>query len=417
MRTGKIPASISALSNRVPELAARLENWANINSGSSHAAGLERMRLALRQSFAALPGSLLDEPPLPDSALRALRVRLRPDAPRRILLSGHYDTVYDAGHPFQACRWENERILRGPGVADMKGGIVVMHAALEAFEQSPGADRLGWEVLLTPDEETGSRGSAPLLAEAAQRNDFGLVFEPARPDGNLVRSRKGVGQLSVICRGRAAHVAREPNDGRNAIVALAEFLCAASRVPGKLPGALVNAGRIRGGSDATNIVPDFAEAVLDVRATRAADQTLLLVQLNELAAAINRREGLRLELAGGFNRPPKESGPAEEAMFAVWQQAARDLGLAPFSWVHAGGGSDGNFLAAAGLPNLDGVGVVGDHLHSDRESCVVASLAERAQIAALALLRLAADEAILPTRAPQQAARQSRESTRISEED
>jgi len=277
MRTGKIPASISALSNRVPELAARLENWANINSGSSHAAGLERMRLALRQSFAALPGSLLDEPPLPDSALRALRVRLRPDAPRRILLSGHYDTVYDAGHPFQACRWENERILRGPGVADMKGGIVVMHAALEAFEQSPGADRLGWEVLLTPDEETGSRGSAPLLAEAAQRNDFGLVFEPARPDGNLVRSRKGVGQLSVICRGRAAHVAREPNDGRNAIVALAEFLCAASRVPGKLPGALVNAGRIRGGSDATNIVPDFAEAVLDVRATRAADQTLLLV--------------------------------------------------------------------------------------------------------------------------------------------
>jgi len=134
-----------------------------------------------------------------------------------------------------------------------------------------------------------------------------------------------------------------------------------------------------------------------VRITHAADRDAVLIRLNELAAAITNREGHRLEIAGGFNRPPMESSPAAEAIFAHWQHCARDLGLAPFSWVHAGGGSDANLLSAAGLSCLDGLGPCGDRLHTPEEWVYLPSLVERAQIAALFLHRVAATEADLPT--------------------
>ncbi len=388
-----VPPSILALPERTAALVMLLELWCGINSGSGHLAGLDRMRHALRAEFAeAFPSALIDEPALVGTAARALRVRLRPSAPRQILLNGHYDTVYEADHPFQTSTRVDAETLRGPGVADMKGGIVVLLAALGAFEQTPAASALGWEILLTPDEETGSHGSATLLAETARRHRFALVFEPARPTGDLVRSRKGTGTFTATCHGRAAHAAQVPNPGRNAILALAEFLLAAAKIPAEFDGVLVNVGNIHGGSAATNVVPDLAKAEIDVRITRLADRDPLLARLHALAEPINRREGLRLELSGGFNRPPKECGPTEESAFAAWGQAARDLGQPAPNWVHSGGGSDGNILFAAGLPNLDGVGPLGDHLHSDLESVVISSLATRAQLAALFLTRYAAGE-------------------------
>ena len=388
-----IPAAIAALPARTAELAALLESWSLINSGSGHLAGLARMRAALRAEFArAFPAALIEEPVLAGTTARALRVRLRPSAPRQILLNGHYDTVYEAADPFQTCTRPDADTLRGPGVADMKGGLVVLLAALQAFEATPGVSGLGWEILVTPDEETGSHGSAPLFIDAATRHRFALVFEPARPTGDLVHSRKGTGSFTATCRGRAAHAAQVPSPGRNAILALAEFLLAAAQLPGELPGVLVNIGNIRGGGAATNVVPDFAQSELDVRITRLADRDPLLARLHALAAPINARDGFRLELTGSFNRPPKECGPAEEAAFAAWQRAARDLGQPAPGWVHSGGGSDGNLLFAAGLPNLDGVGPLGDALHSDRENVVISSLAARAQIAALFLTRYAAGE-------------------------
>jgi glutamate carboxypeptidase len=395
--TASLPAPILALPARTPELAALLESWSLINSGSGHLAGLERMRNALRSEFTrAFPAALVEEPALVGTTARALRLRLRPSAPRQILLNGHYDTVYEATDPFQACTRPDADTLRGPGVADMKGGIVVLLAALQAFEQTPGTSALGWEILLTPDEETGSHGSAPLFVEAAARHTFALVFEPARPSGDIVQSRKGTGSFIATCRGRAAHAAQVPSPGRNAILALAEFLLAAAKIPAELPGVLVNVGNIRGGSAATNVVPDFAQSELDVRITRVADREPLLARLHALAGVINARDGFRLELAGSFNRPPKECGPAEEAVFAAWQQVARDLGQVPPSWVHSGGGSDGNLLFAAGLANLDAVGPLGDHLHSDRECVVLSSIATRAQIVALFLTRYAAGSVSLP---------------------
>lgn len=225
------------------------------------------------------------------------------------------------------------------------------------------------------------------------------MFEPGRTNGDIIHSRKGTGGVVATCHGRAAHAAKVPNDGKSAILALAEFLLAASKIPESLPGVLVNVGNIRGGAAATNIVPHFAQAEIDIRVTQVSDREPLFARFQALADDINRREGLRLELKCWLNRPPKENLPGERAVFPAWQQAARDVGVAPFTWVHGGGGSDGNFVSAGGLPNLDGIGPIGDQLHSDREFCRISTIAPRAQIVALVLHRIASGEIVLPTRA------------------
>ncbi len=399
-----VPPSIATLPARTAELGGLLERWAALNSGSGHGAGLVRMCAALRTEFAqAFPAASItdlpaDAPGFNPPGVQALSIRMRPTAPGQVLLCGHYDTVFGADDPFQQCRWLDGRTLNGPGVADMKGGLVTLFAALQAFEQSPHSARLGWEVLLTPDEETGSHGTVEIFRAAARRHQFGFVFEPARPSGDIIHSRKGTGVFTATCHGRAAHAAKVPNDGRNAILALAGFLLEIAQIPAALPDVMVNVGNIRGGTAATNIVPHLAVAEIDVRITRPADREPLLARLRAAADRLSAGDGLRLELTGGFNRPPKECLPAEEAAFRHWQQAAQDVGVAPFTWVHGAGGSDGNFLTEAGLPNLDGLGPIGDQLHSDREFCRVDTIAPRAQIAALFLHRVAAGEIKLPMR-------------------
>ena len=397
-----IPPSIAALPARTAELGALLERWANINSGSGHAAGLARMADTLRADFSrAFPAATIEEintdaPGFNPPGSRALRIRLRPAAPTQVFLCGHYDTVYEADDAFQVCRWLDATTLNGPGVADMKGGLVTILAALQAFEATPHAASVGWEVLLTPDEETGSHGTAHLFRGAARDHQFGFVFEPGRPNGNIIHSRKGTGGLVATCHGRAAHAAKVPNDGRSAILALAELLLDAAKIPSEMPDVMVNVGNIRGGTAATNVVPHFAESEIDIRITKIADSEPLLARFQALADRINTRDGIKLTLKGGFNRPPKECLPAEEAVFPEWQRAARDVGVPEFTWVHGGGGSDGNFLTAGGLPNLDGIGPIGDNLHSDREFCRVETIAPRAQIVALVLHRVAAGEITLP---------------------
>lgn len=369
-----------------------LIRWAEINSGSGNSAGLVQMRGALADEFGKLPGARVESVPLEGTSAQALRVTLHPGAPVQLLLSGHYDTVYDADHPFQHCTIVGPETLRGPGVADMKGGLVVMLAMLRAFTAGAFASRLGFEVLLTPDEETGSVGSRPLLEAVAKarQHAFALIFEPARPNGDLVRARKGTGIFTVTCHGRAAHAGRDPDAGRNAILALAEYLPQVAELGRDLAGITVNVGNIRGGG-AVNIVPDFAEAQVNIRTTRVTDEAEVIDCLHELAEPINQRDGFHLLVTGGFNRPPKEVSPAEERLFAWWQQCAHELGVR-LSWHDVGGGSDGNLLAAAGLPCLDGVGPVGDHLHSPEEYVRCPSLSERTRIAVRFLEHIAGGE-------------------------
>ena len=389
-----LPAAISDLPRRAGGLRDLLIRWANQNSGSSSPAGLAAMARLLQAEFGRL--GPVEAVPLAGNPAPALRLRVRPAAPLQVFLSGHYDTVYDTDHPFQTCTLLAPDRLRGPGVADMKGGLVVMLAALQAFEKTPHAARLGYEVLLGPDEETGSQGTAPLLEEAARRHRLALVFEPARANGDLVRSRKGTGIFTLTCHGRAAHAGRAPEAGRNAILALCDILPKAEALTRELPGLMVNVGAIQGGG-AANIVPDRAEAVLNARVTRPGEDTHFLKRLHDLCAPWHARDGYRIEIGGGFNRGPKVETPAETALFAEWRRGAREFGL-ELDWQHVGGGSDGNILSAAGLPNLDGLGCVGDHLHSPEEFCHLPSLTQRAQVAALFLHRVAAGEIALPAK-------------------
>ncbi|WP_438480746.1 hydrolase [Oleiharenicola lentus] len=402
VNSANIPASIAALPSRTAEFGALLERWANLNSGSGHGAGLARMAAVLRAEFAAsFPQATFeqlsaDAPGHNPPGAIALRFRLRPEAPLQVFLCGHYDTVYEAADAFQTCRWLDADTLNGPGVTDMKGGLITLLAALQAFEQTPHAAQVGWEILLTPDEETGTHGTRALFEEAAKRNHFGFVFEPARPSGDIIHSRKGTGGAVATCHGRAAHAAKIPNDGRNAILALAAFSLAAAKIPSELPGVLLNVANIKGGTPATNVVPDFAQAELDLRVTKMSDREPLFARLEALAAEISASHDVKFELKIWLNRPPKENHPTEAALFPAFQKAGADVGVKPFNWVHGGGASDGNFLGAAGLPCFDGIGPEGDHLHSAREYCRVPTIAPRAANVALFLHRLASGEIKMP---------------------
>src|SRR5438045_4705341 len=184
-------------------------------------------------------------------------------APVQLLLTGHMDTVFAADHAFQETRWLEDAVLNGPGVADMKGGIAVMLAALKAVERSPRADRIGYEVVINSDEEVGSPASAALLAQAARGKRAALTYEPAAlPDGTLAGARPGSGNFTLIVRGRSAHAGRNPEDGRNALVAAADLALRLDQL--KRDGLTVNPARIEGGSPG-NVVPDLAILRVNLR--------------------------------------------------------------------------------------------------------------------------------------------------------
>lgn len=395
MPTAAFAPQLASIDAAAPRMEARLLEWANLNSGSSNSTGLHQMAERLLAACREL-GAEPELVELPHAAAPAVRARKRTTAPVQVLLCGHFDTVYEGSHPFQWCTQLTDDTIGGPGVADMKGGLVVMFEAVRALEASPQAAGLGWEILLVPDEETGSEVSLPLLREAADRHHLGIVFEPALPSGAVVGSRKGVGTVRVTARGRAAHAGRDFASGRNAIVAIARMISAAHGLNAAIPDVVVNAGNVSGGGT-VNIVPDHAMAEFNVRATREADGEELMRRLLDAAEAIGRALEVPLELEGGFTRRPMEASPAALALFEAWCAGARELGV-ELKVGHSGGASDGNTLVAAGLPCIDGAGVEGGELHSDREWMRLSSLARRARIAALFLLRLATGEIACPPR-------------------
>lgn len=394
--------AIADIDSQLQQLRVELIQLADINSGSFHAAGVNTVSAKLAQRFDMLGGESewLD---LPNYRYtddrgewrerpigRALRIRKRPDAPLRVFLCGHLDTVFSAEHPFQTTRTMGDDTLNGPGVADLKGGLLVLWLALNALENSPWRDRIGWEVLMNPDEEIGSRGSAPLLVEAAQRNHFGLIYEPAYSDGGLASARKGSGNFDVVVTGRAAHAGRNPEDGRNAIALAASLATSLHGLNGQREGLTLNVGYLHGGG-ALNIVPDKCVLKFNVRTSIHEDEHWLLDTVNRLLDEAGRREGYALELRGAFTRPPKLVTPGIERLQGLLGDCGRQLGF-ELAFRPTGGCCDGNNLAAAGMANVDNLGVVGGEIHSDREWMRISSLAERGKLSALLLLKLAAGD-------------------------
>jgi glutamate carboxypeptidase len=390
------------IDQQLPAMRDELLQLSAINSGSFNTAGVNAVAQRLRALFAPLQAECETIPVAPylstadDGSLReralghALRLRKRPDAPLRIFLCGHMDTVFGAEHPFQRARQTDVDTLVGPGVADLKGGMLVMLLALGALERSEWSERVGWEILFNPDEEIGSKSSMPLLAEAAKRNHLGLIYEPAFADGNLASERKGSGNFDVIVHGRSAHAGRDHPLGRNAIRAAADFIAALDQLNGQRDGLTINPGYIRGGG-ALNIVPELCVFKFNVRTSQAADECWMQDQLDLLLTRLNQREGFRLELRGGFTRPPKLFDARNRQLAGLIHDCGRRLGL-DLQFKPTGGCCDGNNLSAFGLPNIDNLGVVGGEIHSDREFMRISSLAERGKLSALLLLGLASGD-------------------------
>jgi len=376
----------------------QVTEWSAMNSGSRNLDGLARVANQLADAFAKLPGELQLVDPAPVERIdengkcvavehgRNLHLTVRPDAPVQLLLTGHMDTVFGADHAFQELRWLEDGVLNGPGVADMKGGIAVMLAALLAVEKSDAAATIGYEVVVNSDEEVGSPGSAPLLAHAAKGKKAALTYEPsALPDGTLAGSRPGSGNFSFVIRGRSAHAGRNPEEGRNAILAAADL---ALRLETLIrDGLTVNPGRIDGGGP-TNVVPDLAVLRINLRPRTREIEEEARQRIDEAVAAVAAERDVKIDLHGGFDRPPKPMTPEMERLFGLVKAAGADLGQ-EIGWQPSGGVCDGNNIAACGVPVVDTMGVRGGKIHSMEEYLISDSLGERAALSALAILRIA----------------------------
>ena len=374
----------------------RTIEWSRINSGTGNLAGLAEMAALLANSFSALPGECRLVAPesadrmTPEGRVepighgRHLHLVVRPDAPTQMLFTGHMDTVYPVDHPFQQVHTLADGRVHGPGVADMKGGLALLLAALEAVE-AVGAPTLGYEVLINSDEETGSFSSAKLIAEAARGKVAALTYEPALPDGTLAGARGGTGNFSIVVRGRSAHAGRNPEDGRNAIVAASDLALRLSRAKG--PALAVNPARIEGGGP-NNVVPELAVLRVNFRPASLDEIARAQRVIDATVAAVAAEHDVAIEVHGSFNRPPKQIDPGAERLFGLVRAVGADLGL-DIAWKATGGVCDGNNIAACGVPVVDTMGVRGDAIHSPDEFMIPDSLPERAALSALTILRIA----------------------------
>ena len=372
--------------------------WSAVNSGSRNLSGLAAMAGLLADVFADLPGELTLLDPARVDAVdaagktieiqhgRNIRLSVRPDAPVQLLFTGHMDTVFAVDHPFQETHWLDDAVINGPGTADMKGGIAVMLAALKAIEATAAAPSIGYDVIVNSDEEVGSLGSAPLIAEAARGKRAALTYEPsALPDGTLAGARPGSGNFAITIRGRSAHAGRNPEDGRNALLAAADLALRFEKM--RKAGLTVNPAKIDGGSP-SNVVPDLAVLRVNMRPATPELEADANEMIAEAVEAISAERDVQVHLHGGFARPPKPMTPDMEALFGLVKQAGADLGQA-IGWQSTGGVCDGNNIAACGVPVVDTMGVRGGKIHSMEEFLIVESLKERASLSALTLLRLA----------------------------
>lgn len=383
-------------------LVARAVSWCAINSGSRNLPGVAEVGARLADAMAALPGEVEVLPLAPVTEIAddgrprelesgaALRLRVRPDAPVQLALTGHHDTVYPAGSAFAAVRTRADGALNGPGIADMKGGLSVMLGALAALEAHPLAPRVGWTVLVSPDEETGSLASRGLLSELGASAHLHLTFEPAMDgEGTLAGARKGSGNFHLAVRGRAAHAGRDFAAGRGAVAAAARIAAALDALNGRRDGVTLNVARIDGGAP-LNQVPDAAVIRFNVRMPHAADAAWLEREVAR-AARDHAGEEIAVALHGGVTRPPKPFTGAQAAVFGAVREAGAALGQV-VAWKPSGGVCEGNNLFAAGCPGVDTLGVRGGDIHTPDEHAWPDSFAERGRLAALLLIRIARGE-------------------------
>jgi glutamate carboxypeptidase len=246
----------------------------------------------------------------------------------------------------------------------MKGGLATMCAALEVFEAGALKDTLGYRIAITPDEEIGNPASADALREAARRGpgaQVGMTYEPALEDGGLAGARKGSGNFSLVIRGRAAHAGRAHHEGRSAILAASRFVVGLEGLNGQRDGVTFNAAKVEGGAP-NNQVPDIAVVRFNARIPDSDAQAWAEVEIGSLCDMVNSLDGITADLHGSFYRPAKPFNAAQQALFEGVRDTGRAIGL-DLHWTPTGGVCEGNNIFAAGVPNIDTLGVRGDPFH------------------------------------------------------
>ena len=304
---------------------------------------------------------------------------------RQVLLLGHFDTVWPVGQLGRMPLLRDGDVFRGPGIFDMKAGIALGLLAGRALVEHGSLDRSRLVMLWTTDEETGSGTSRALVEAEARQSDAVLVLEPALPGGALKTRRKGCGEYEVAVRGVAAHAGVDPGKGVSAIRELARQILFIETLQDLTQGVSLNVGLVEGGSR-PNVVAAEARAIVDARAPTLADAQRIDRVMRSLRPHL---KGATIEVSGGFSRPPMERTAGVARLYETAQAAAADLGQ-EIGEGATGGGSDGNFCAALGVPTLDGLGAVGDGAHAIHEHVLVPTLVPRAALLARIIERLVA---------------------------
>jgi glutamate carboxypeptidase len=295
----------------------------------------------------------------------------------QILVLGHTDTVYGTGTLARMPYRESRGRAYGPGTFDMKGGLVIALFAMDAIRAAGLSPAKRVVFLWTSDEEIGSGTSRAAIESEALRSNAALVLEPASgADGRVKTGRKGVGEIEIVATGRAAHAGLNPEDGINAIEEIAQQITRLSCWDHPSRGITVNPGVIEGGTR-TNVIPETARVLVDVRAAHAEDMRALERKFKSLRPVL---PGAKLKIRGGFSRPPLERRNSA-ALYAKARVLAREMGIT-LNEAFVGGGSDGNFTAALDVPTLDGLGAVGEGAHSSEEHILIHKLPERAALLA-----------------------------------
>jgi glutamate carboxypeptidase len=367
-----------------------LEAIVNVDSGSGHAPGLSAVASFFQERFDRL-GWQTRRFEFEAGAVPCLEVTNRHDRPAAerfdFLFLGHMDTVFPQGtaerRPFSI----RDGRAWGPGVCDMKAGLVTMLHAAEAAERNGIAGKLSLCMAFNSDEEVGSNGSRQWFESLAAKSKRVLVFEPCRATGHRVLQRKGVADYNVVCHGRSAHAGVEPDKGANAILELAHQVPAVVGFARPEEGTTVNVTTICGGT-AGNVIPDFAKAGFDVRVATAAEARRISESFRAIAAG-SRASGVRVEVQGEINRMPMVP---TAATLRLWEQIAvigEALGL-EMKLISTGGGSDGNFTAAMGIPTIDAMGPQGGRAHSEEEYLILESVAPNIRLI-VEILRAAAE--------------------------
>jgi glutamate carboxypeptidase len=368
---------------RQAEMTRLLAEIVDIESPSDDPAAVARLASRLSEPLRAL-GLDVEQVPVPGAG-PILRART-PGGRRPVMLLGHLDTVWPMGTTARRPATVHDGVLRGPGAYDMKGGLVVALFALMALHAL--GRRVPVTVFFTPLEEVDC-GPYRGVMEAEMKSCAAVLdFEPAWPGGAVKTERKGSGTFTIRCRGKAAHAGADFTKGASAVLELARRTLEAASWTDLGRGVTVNVGVVRGGIR-PNVVADTAEAEIDVRVKTQDDARRIEAALARLRS---ETAGVSIEVEGRFSCPPLERSPRVIAVFREAQAAAAALGL-PLEEVSTGGASEASFAAALGVPTLDGLGADGDGAHAEHEHVVLASLPERAALAASLIQRLASGPA------------------------